>query len=459
MAGGCTHIIVAGGGASGVLLACHLLREGGEGVRVTLLEKRASVGLGTAYSTSHPRHLLNVRASNMSAFADDPSHFQRWLTKETRLVESDEAAAMVFAPRNVYGHYISSLIDTFDPDRVRLETVHGEVTSIVAEPAGVKVQTASGKTMKGDVAVLATGFSEAGHDDATIHSPWSQPAAAGLAPDASVLILGTGLTMVDLVIELRSSGHTGPIYAMSRRGLLSQTHCASVPLNLAHASVPYGKSILQLWCWLRRLCEDEVDAGRDWRGAIDGIRPFTAELWRQLPLESKRRFLRHARPWWDIHRHRMAPAISAEIASACAWDHLQILAAKVLSIKADSGKAIVHFRRRGQTKTETMEVARVFPCMGVSTNPAMSKSAAIQSLVRQGLARADELGLGLDIAENCALRDVNGEASQRLFAVGPITRGAYWEMIAVPDIRLQCAKLAHEIIRRSKLRASLPLAS
>jgi len=442
------HIVIAGGGASGVLLACHLLRDGGDNIRITLIEKRDSVGLGTAYSTSHPRHLLNVRASNMSAFADDPQHFQRWLSNESALVERDQPAALVFAPRNLYGRYLRSLIDTFDRDRRRLTTVHDEVTEIMPEEEGVRVRTAAGETTKADVAVLATGFSEPQHDDQVIRSPWSQPVAQGLASDAAVLILGTGLTMVDLVIELRSAGHTGPVYALSRRGLLSQTHRLSAPAALDAAEVPFGTSILRLWMWLRRLAENEEDAGRDWRGAIDAIRPYTAELWRQLPLESKRRFLRHARPWWDIHRHRMAPSISAEIASACAWNHLQILAAKVLSISTADGKAQVTYRRRGDGETGSLEVDRVFPCMGVSTNPATSGNALVQSLVAQGSARPDELGLGLDITDACELRAADGEASERLFAVGPITRGAYWEMIAVPDIRLQCAGLAKELLRR-----------
>ena len=176
------HIVIAGGGASGVLLACHLLRDGGDNIRITLIEKRDSVGLGTAYSTSHPRHLLNVRASNMSAFADDPQHFQRWLSNESALVERDQPAALVFAPRNLYGRYLRSLIDTFDRDRRRLTTVHDEVTEIMPEEEGVRVRTAAGETTKADVAVLATGFSEPQHDDQVIRSPWSQPVQRASGP-------------------------------------------------------------------------------------------------------------------------------------------------------------------------------------------------------------------------------------------------------------------------------------
>lgn len=441
------HVIIIGGGASGVLLACHLLRDGGDSIQITLVEKRNAVGLGTAYSTSHPRHLLNVRGANMSAFADDPGHFQRWLTQKTEIVESETAAGMVFAPRKDYGRYIASLIDSFDPERTRLNCVSDEVVSVSSKPEGVTIALKAGDQIAGDFAVLATGFSETSYDDAVICSPWAQPISEGLSPDAAVLILGTGLTMVDIVIELRSSGHTGPIYAISRRGLLPQTHRATTPLKLSEEEIPFGQSILLIWRWLRTMARREEEAGRDWRNAVDAIRPFTGQLWRRLPLESKRRFLRHARPWWDIHRHRMAPAISSEVASACAWDQLHVQAAKVTSIKTDADGALVSLRRRGSHQIEELRVSRVFPCMGVSTNPAASTNPVLVSLLQQGLARPDELGLGLDIAENGALKDMRGVLSARLFAVGPITRGAYWEMIAVPDIRLQCARLASELVR------------
>ena len=453
------HVIIIGGGASGALLACHLLREPLEALTVTLIEKRASLGLGTAYSTSHPQHLLNVRASNMSAFADDPGHFQRWLSQRTALAENDHTAGMIFAPRKVYGQYLSGLLEELDAKHDRLVTVRGGVSKIEPITRGVSVQTSCGKSIVGDYAVLATGFAETVQDDPAICSPWAQPVSKDLSPDAAVLILGSGLTMVDLVVELRSAGHSGPIFAMSRRGVVSQTHRMSKPISIARQHVPFGASLSTLWRWVRGLAKAEDDAGRDWRSAIDGIRPYTAELWRRLPIDSKRRFLRHARPWWDIHRHRMSPAIASHIAEAQRAGQFTLMASKVTSIKSDGAKATVKYKRRGDTQTRSLDVARVFPCMGVSTNPASCDNAAIQSLLAQGLARPDELALGLDIDESCALRAAAGHASDRIFAVGPITRGAYWEMIAVPDIRLQCAALAKELRARIAQAEALPLAS
>lgn len=417
---------------------------------ITLIEKRETFGLGRAYGTSHPNHLLNVRAANMSAFADDPGHFQRWLAENADLADAIAPGAMLFAPRRTYGRYIQSLIDSYDVDQARIRRVKAEVCAIRKTSDGVIVTTRSGERIIGDYAVLATGFSEPDLHDPWVRDPWERSENAQISSKDPVLILGTGLTMVDLVISLRSNSHSGPIYAISRRGLLPQTHQPSLPLPLSAVDVPFGRSTVELWRWLRELCLKDETAAGDWRAAVDAIRPYTAEIWQRLPIKSKRRFLRHARAWWDVHRHRMAPSIAAEISAARASDQLEIIAGKVGSITTGPKGAHVVYHPRGTNKARAIDVACVFNCMGVTTNPRTSGNAAIQSLLKQNLARADELGLGLDIADNNALKSADGIASDRLFAVGPITRGAYWEMVAVPDIRQQCAKVSAELIARSR---------
>ncbi len=446
------HVIIVGGGASGVLLACHLLREQADDLRVTLIEKRPSVGRGMAYSTAQPGHLLNVRATNMSAFADDPLHFCRWLAENHEGSGGEEPGPLTFAQRRVYGRYIESLIEPllWTEDRPGpLELVYGQALTFTASETEARVTVDDGREITGDVGVLATGHEELPRSNPACYvSPWETPGDAGVARDEAILIRGTGLTMIDYVLSLRANGHRGPIYGMSRRGLLPQAHRPVSPLTISRDDVPFGETLVTLWRWLRRLAKEVMAKGGDWRSAVDGIRPYAWEIWSRLPFDSKQRFLRHGRAWWEVHRHRMAPEVAREIKAALASGQLQVVAAKTLSILPTQTNAIVTYRRRAASTAETLEVARIAECTGVYTDPLESTNPVLRSLIGAGLARPDPLGIGIDIAADCAIIDRSGTPSARLFAVGPLTRAAFFEIMAVPDIRVQCAELANELRTR-----------
>ncbi|MGC1710840.1 MAG: FAD/NAD(P)-binding protein [Methyloceanibacter sp.] len=447
------HFIIVGGGASGVLLACHLLRNDDDEIRVTLVEKREAVGRGMAYSTAQPGHLLNVRASNMSAFADDPSHFQRWLATHNADSQGGEPGRLNFAQRRVYGRYIAELINPHlgaPGEPGRLQVIYGEGRSISIAPSGVRLSIDDGRCFAGDVGVLATGHDEAPRGGSSCYvNPWESPAASDINRDAAVLIRGTGLTMVDFVVSLRAADHRGPIYAMSRRGLLPQAHRAVTALNLNPADICFGASLVTLWRFVRRLAKETMAAGGDWRSVVDGIRPYTWELWRRLPFDSKQRFLRHARAYWEVHRHRMAPEIADEIKQALASGQLRIIVAKTNSIFPTAGGARIAYRRRGKTETENLNVAKVAECTGVYADPLVTTNPVLQQLFAQGIARPDPLGIGIDVDADCAIVDASGHASRVLYGVGPLTRAAFWEIMAVPDIRVQCAELANHLLSRA----------
>jgi uncharacterized NAD(P)/FAD-binding protein YdhS len=446
------HVVIVGGGASGVLLACHLLRKPDDDVRVTLIEKRPVVGRGMAYSTAQPGHLLNVRAANMSAFADDPLHFCRWLAENDDDAHGQQPGPLTFAQRRVYGRYIAGLITPHlgpPGEPGRLQVVYGEGRTISVTPSGVRIGIDDGRCFASDVAVLATGHDEAVRGGPTCYvNPWESPADSGVARDAAVLVRGTGLTMVDFVVSLRANGHRGPIYAMSRRGLLPQAHRAVAALTLDPDDIPFGASLVTIWRWLRRLAKDTMAEGGDWRSVVDGVRPYTWEIWRRLPFDSKQRFLRHARAYWEVHRHRMAPEVEQEIHEALASGQLRVITAKTLDLLPTPTGARLTYRRRGRSTPETLDVAKVAECTGVYTDPLATTNPLLQHLISQGLARPDSLGIGIDVSADCTIVDSNGEASPVLYGVGPLTRAAFWEIMAVPDIRVQCADLALHLLSR-----------
>ncbi|MCP1845562.1 putative NAD(P)/FAD-binding protein YdhS [Bradyrhizobium sp. USDA 4524] len=436
------HAIIIGGGASGVLLAYQLLQNRELGFRVTLIERRLAIGRGPAYHTSNPEHVLNVRAANMSALPEDPEHFWRWLSNRREGPQCPDPYC--FVPRRTYGDYLASLVTPFTSSEGgarRLTIVHGQCVDVVEGTAGVTVTLDSSSSHTGDVAVLATGNESPVARFPCDADPWAAPSTS-VDGDATVLILGTGLTMVDYLLSLLRGGHRGQIVAMSRRGLLARAHRRTDPARIDESDVPFGASASQLLRWLRVRIEAQMAAGGDWRSVIDALRPHTQRLWQELPLASRRRFLEHARAWWDIHRHRTAPEVEMRLTQVLASGRLSLVAAKITGIEPNASGALVRYRRRGQQDTASLQVGLIVDCTGIVKDPRATDNPVIQCLFEHGLARADALQIGIDIANDCAVINRNGIASRRLFAVGPLTRAAFWEIVAIPDIRNQCAKLA-----------------
>ncbi|MGJ5179096.1 FAD/NAD(P)-binding protein [Bradyrhizobium oligotrophicum] len=440
------HAIVIGGGASGALAAFHLLSRPDPLYTVTLIERWHEFGRGLAYRTTSPDHLLNVRAGNMSARPDDPDDFIRWLGTS---VSPHAADPYSFVPRRIFGDYIASLIAPFAeasaPSGLTLLT--GECVAISEGPDGVLVRLADGNSLHSDVLVLATGNDSRQAPFAYYANPWSPQIDDGLAKDAPLLILGAGLTMIDFVLSRVRAGHRGRIIALSCRGLMSHAHRQVAPLEIDERDVPFGASARVLLRLLRTRAEAHVAMGGDWRSVVDGIRPFTQRLWQQLPPASRRQFLEHGRAWWEIHRHRMAPAVEAMLGDVIASGQLTVIAGKVVDTATVRNGARVTYRPRGQSNHETIDVAAVVDCTGIVLDPGATANPALRSLFAQGLAQVDPLRIGLQADGDCALIGSSGAPSRRLFAVGPLTRPAFWEIIAIPDIRNQCAALAQRLTR------------
>jgi uncharacterized NAD(P)/FAD-binding protein YdhS len=452
------HAIIVGGGASGVLLAYQLLRLGRHAFRVTIIEQRSEIGRGMAYHTVNPDHLLNVRAANMSVIPEDPDHFWRWLSQKEIYRRFDRHG---FVPRQVYGDYIVSLIKPFvsrGDEHDGLRILGGECVAVREDADGVVVDLASGARVTGDIAVLATGHDSRELPSSCYADPWAPPSTANFEKGSSVLILGSGLTVVDYALSLLQGGHRGPIVAMSRRGLIPKPHRRVPPLHIAETQIPFGARASELLRWLRQLVDDERALSGNWRSVVDGLRPFMQRLWRELPPDSRRRFLEHGRAYWDVHRHRMAPEIEARLAKAMADGRLTVMAAKALNITPNPAGASVLYRRRGYAKIESLQCGAIVDCTGIVKNPDTTTNPVIRNLFDQGLARIDPLRMGIEVTPDCAIVSRRDTPSQRLFAVGPLTRAAFWEIIAIPDIRDQCVQLAKRMVRNAESSPNLAAA-
>ena len=447
-------IAIIGAGFSGTLLAIHLLRRCPLGTRVVLIERSHLHGTGLAYSTQHQGHLLNVPAEKMSAFPDQPLDFLHWLQlRAPEELDGVQPAAGAFVPRGLYGAYIRSHLQQvlMDPaTREHLALVQDDVTGLDRTVHPLRLHLKRGEPIEADIAVLAVGnlppcpiqAGDGSFYDTPFyrHDPWASDVLTGLHPEAPVLLMGAGLTMVDTAMALLDQGHRGPIHTVSRRGMLPHRHQAAPPAPEIPA--PYPARLTALTRMLRAQAKAAHAAGGDWRAVVDALRPFTTDLWQALPTEDKARFLRHLRPWWDIHRHRMAGPAADRIAAAVDAGQLRIHAGRLQRFAVANGMADVTLRPRNGDVPLTLTAARVINCTGPGIECGRLTDTLLLGLLRDGTVRTDALGLGLDVTPNAALRAADGSVSRRLFAVGPMTRAAFWEMTAVPDIRRQAETLA-----------------
>jgi len=445
-------IIIVGGGASGVLLAAQLLRDPDPELRVVLIEQHGAVGQGLAYSARNRDHRVNVPARGMSAFADDPEHFWRWLQRrEPGRYES----SWVFVPRRVYGLYLEDVLREAASDQPgRLEIVSAAAVNVAETAAGVAVTLADGRVLAGRMAGLALGHETQQARGRGIAVRVGGPQDTPLAPEAPVMILGSGLSMVDAWVSLAEAEHRGAIEVVSRNGLLPTGHKDVPVLTIPEADVPFGRSLVHLLGWFRGLIGRVEAGGGDWRSVLDGLRPYNQRLWQSWTDAQKRQFLRHLRPWWNIHRHRLPPDLHARLVAAIARGQVRLVAAEFLAIAAAGDDVVATIRPRGTDRREDVAVARVYDCGGVSVDVRASANPVVRHLVEAGAARPDRMRIGLDVDGDCALVDASGRASRRIHVVGPLTRGRYFEIEAIPDIRVQCANVARSLL--AGLRAEKP---
>jgi uncharacterized NAD(P)/FAD-binding protein YdhS len=443
-----TAIAIIGGGFTGATLAAQLLRHCAPSVSVVLIDPGGSPGRGVAYSTQYDWHLLNVVARDMSALPDDPEHFLRW----ARANYDCGVDAGSFLPRRVYGQYIAALLrETARSHPSRFFYKNDEAVSVKVVERGGLVELRSGDRVVADKIVLALGNfpprdpdlpGRNAHGVRYFPYAWSAAACEGVAQDREVLILGSGLTAVDQVLALRAREFRGTIHLLSRHGLLPQPQQSAAPWPAFwnDESPRTARGLLRL---VRQQVRIAHRSGADWRGVVEALRPFTQRMWQSLPIIERRRFLRHLRPYWEVHRHRVAPEINRLMNYQLRGGQTRVHAGRIIRYEEHAHGVAVTYCRRRTGEHELLFVSRVINCTGPETDCRRLDSPLIAQLVRQGLIRPDPLCLGLDVARDGALVNHLGVPSHFLYTIGPPRKGALWETTAVSEIRLQIAELVH----------------
>jgi uncharacterized NAD(P)/FAD-binding protein YdhS len=449
---------IVGAGFTGSLLAAHLARQARGPLRIALIERRGEFGPGLAYSTKDAGHLLNVRAGNMSAFPDDPDHFIRWLAKRDGGKAAHGSSGLTFATRRDYGAYVAEVLDeaTQNSAYAQVERIYGEAVALTPVPDGVRLQLDGLRYVDVRRAALCTGHLpplpppalglDVLNSSRYVPDPWDEQAFDSIDKDARVIVLGSGLTMVDVVLTLLSKGHRGDILALSRRGLVPSAHELVSPFDSSLAYGGFPATVRELLRALRRDAARAEATGAGWRSAFDALRPYHHKIWRGLSLDEKRRFLRHVRPYWDIHRHRMAPDAARRIAELQVEERLTVRAGRLAAASLTADGLTVTVRSRGGAPAWSVEATALINCSGPSSDYYRARDPIVQAVLEQGLARPDPLNLGLDVTPEGALIGVDGLPSRHLFAFGPLSKAPFYEMTAVPELRGQCADAARRFV-------------
>ena len=443
-------VAVIGGGFSGLMTAIHLLREPG-GPCVRLIERRDVFARGAAYGVDQDDHLLNVRAGNMSAFPAQPDHFTSWLA-----AKRPAAGSTSFVSRACYGDYLQDLLrEATRGEAGRLILDQDEAISVAVDEAGFSVGLAIGRQVRVQAVVVAVGnlpptfppgvdASVAQHPG-YVADPWSSELQR-LPRAGTAVLLGTGLTMVDVALRLERERPELRLLALSRRGLPPRRHLVEGPVPSPW--VPAMSAPAPVLREARRRAKDE-----EWRSVVDGLRPHVQALWGGWSEAERSRFLRHLRPWWDVHRHRIAPPVAFRLDHLISSGRLRIRRGRLARVTPAADMLDVMWTTpTGEAKG--LAATALVNCTGPTGDLARADDPLLRSLADDGLIRADAQRLGLDADPRGRLLDGFGRADRGLYGVGPVTRGALWEITSVPDIRVQAQTCAREIIESLKTAAA-----
>lgn len=443
-----THdLCIIGAGFCGSAVAAGLVRAGFPG-SIALFESRVTPGPGVAYSPPSPRLLLNVPANKMGMWADDPADFVTWLGSSGKRFEPG-----AFLPRAWYGEYLAArLQEAVAQSRGRLRVIPSPATLAQRDAAGLWHINSERESVTAPRLILAPGNFRPGPPAGfeNIAAPWWRPdpwTNAAHAPPRDgerILIIGSGLTMVDVCISLTSRGERPRLTVLSRHGLLPCVHASPAADAPAPVLPTPGSSLHQVFIHVRREARRMMRAGGDWRAAVDCLRPITPALWAGFSTHDHARFMQRLRAYWDVHRHRVPAEVVARIVELKQRHLIRILAGSVKAVADRGAFADITWRERGSGRLESAEFDRVINCTGART--CIDASPVLGAMSRQGHIRSEELGLGLLTDERGRPIDAQGQPQPDLWALGALRRGTLWESSAVPELRAQAAMIVKQIV-------------
>jgi uncharacterized NAD(P)/FAD-binding protein YdhS len=453
-------LAVIGAGASGTLTAAHVLRASRGAWRVVLIDREGH-GTGVAYSTCDPRHLLNVQAGCMSAFDDEPDGFLRWCADR-----GHNAKATDYLPRRLYGAYLQDLLRRFAaPASLELVRKQAVALSLSGGRRPLVVTLADATTINADAAVLALGNASPAPIGAgtsiprVIADPWRPSALAPVQGAKRVLVAGMGLTAVDVTLSITAACEATEVIAISRHGRLPQAHLAPVAPSAARSepTLRFDDTPVTLDLIAGHVGEAIRANPAGWRDVVDSLRPQTTSLWRALSLDERRRFMGELKWLWDLHRHRMAPAVAAEINELREQGRMRLEQGAVTAARATPGGVRVELHTDGGRRV--LDADWLVNATGPAGGLPASDDLLVRQLLTDQLACGDELGIGFACDDDGELLGEGHGGNGRIYTLGPPRRGELLESTAIPEIRGQAAAISRALLAhagdRKRLQAAI----
>jgi uncharacterized NAD(P)/FAD-binding protein YdhS len=437
--------IIIGAGFSATAVAHYLSQKKFEGPRRALLiESTFEPALGLAYSAPSSAHILNVPTKGMSIDCQDDLHFLTWCNSSGYAFTES-----TFAPRQIYGQYLKDCLSAAQKrnSNLTIEVIKGCAKNIQSiEAAGLKTELNDGREFLSRAVVVAIGNSpaleEAPHKEpAKLKTPWNKVDLIEASKTDEVAIIGTSLTAVDTVLALEDLKFKGRYTLLSRRRLLPHAHDLAAPKPSPEVALRLRQAVtsgnLSYRCAeFRKL----VAEGDNWQSLFNELRPITPQVWKSLNVKSQRTFLRHLRPYWDAHRHRIPKDSLDTILRLQEAERLRVLAGHIKSLTGEANKLAIVIEKRGVRTSIAAEAA--FDCRGIWSNISKHQSPLIKSLLSSGLASSDHLGLGFVTGGAGQLMSTSGQRAKNIFTLGTLRRGELWETTAVREVRAQAFEIA-----------------
>jgi uncharacterized NAD(P)/FAD-binding protein YdhS len=450
-------VAIIGGGFTGGAVAWQLARATTADLRIIVFEPRARLGAGLAYDTADPVHRINVPASRMSLDPAVPEDFALWLAGNGYAEADPEARqpdGSLFPRRQAFGDYVWSVIEP-SVSAGRIEHRQTVVQAVERLGQRWRVVDAQGEAVEADIVVIATSHPSPtpprvlasmleGHPR-FIADPTVAGALAPIRADDAVLVVGNGLTSADVIASLVESGHSGHITSISRRGLRSRGHAAV-------AQEPFGdfvgrpiRSARLLLARIRDAIRQASHFDVSWHAVLDAARGQARQIWQNLSTSERRRLVRHLRPFWDVHRFRIAPQVEAALHAAAAGGQLETLAGSVAAASYHGGRIRVAIRRPRAAEALIRDFDAVIVTTGPGHGAIIDSQPYLRRLAEAGLATLDPVRLGLWCDDDSRVLDQAGRPVPGIFVAGPLARGTFGELMGLPQVSEHAALVAAEI--------------